>query len=65
MDINKYNTLIELVREAKVLDTEAFDKAEKASIDWKAANKMLTERTQVLNDYVRQCINSETVSGVE
>lgn len=60
MDIDKFNVLTELVREAKNEDTRTFQAMEAANAAWKAANKVLSERLDVLNGYVQQNISEAT-----
>ena len=54
MDIEKYNVLASLVRDARAEDRRTFAAHEQAQQAWKAANLILTERQKVFDDYVNQ-----------
>jgi hypothetical protein len=62
MDINKYNVLAELVREARAADKDLAAKMEQARLAWKTANEVLTERQKVFDDYVAGCKNEDTIT---
>jgi hypothetical protein len=62
IDPDKLSVLTELVREARANDRKTFESYEKSTVEWKAANRILTERKKVLDDYVQGCIN-EVVNG--
>jgi hypothetical protein len=55
IDIEKYNTLAAIVREARETDRLSFQKMEAATADWKAANAVLTDRMKVFDGYIAQC----------
>jgi hypothetical protein len=57
MDLNKYQVLLDLAKEARIKDRETFDEMERTKAEWKKANEILTERNKVLKDYVDGCIN--------
>lgn len=61
MDLKKYEALAALVRDARKLDKAAFDKMEAASAEWKAANAILTDRLKVLDGYIAQAKNEDTL----
>lgn len=52
VDTEKFNTLAELVREARQKDKEAFAEHERAQAEWKAANQVLTDRMKVFDEFV-------------
>jgi len=54
VDIEKYNVLASLVRDARAEDRQTFAAHEQAQQAWKAANLILTERQKVFDDYVNQ-----------
>lgn len=54
MDVEKFNVLAALVREARAKDRETFAEHEAAQSRWKAANQILTERMKVFDDFVAQ-----------
>lgn len=56
MNLDKFNTLADLVREARTADKLAFDAMEAAKAEWKRANETLTERQKVLDGYVAQSV---------
>lgn len=61
MDLNKFNVLAELVREARVADREATAVLEAARSAWTAANAVLTDRHKVFDEFVNQQ-KSEAIS---
>lgn len=61
MDLDKFNTLAELVREARLADKAAFDAMGLATAAWKSANETLTARQKVLDGYVAQSV-AEAIS---
>lgn len=63
MDIEHLNTLVALVRQARVRDRETFVAQQEANAAWKQANAELTERQKVLNDYVAQQISEAIALG--
>ena len=54
MDIQKFNALAELVREAKAEDVRTFNLLQHATAEWKAANALLTDRLKVFDAFVSQ-----------
>jgi len=61
----KFKSLSELVKEAWILDKKTFKALETATSEWKAANKILTERNKLLSDYVAYQINEHTICDNE
>lgn len=57
MDIEKYNTLVELVRDAKAKDRDAHDDMVNKTAEWKKVNTILTDRLKVLDEYISSCKN--------
>lgn len=62
MDIDKFNVLAELVREARLADAETLRQMEAATAAWKAANAVLTERRKVLDSFIAQAVNAATAT---
>lgn len=54
MDLAKFATLADLVREAKAEDRRTFAAHEAAQAEWKRANQVLTDRMKVFDEYVAQ-----------
>lgn len=52
MDVEKFNVLAELVREAKAEDQRLLEESNLAQTRWKNANARLTERMKVFDDFV-------------
>lgn len=52
MDIEKFNALASLVREARQEDADTLRKMEEATAIWKAANAKLTDYNKALNDFL-------------
>ena len=52
MDLDKFNALAELVKEAKIKDKEAFVLMESTKAEWKKANEVLTDRMKVFDEFV-------------
>lgn len=57
--MSDFDTLVKLVQEARKEDEETFAVMKQAEIAWKAANKKLTDRIEVLNSYVQQKTKEE------
>lgn len=60
MDINRFNTLASLVRDARVADRAAFEEMEAAKERWRRVNETLTERQKVLDGYVAEQVAQAT-----
>jgi len=56
----RFNALSSLVREARIEDARTCQAMAIATDRWKEANRILTDRLKVLNDYVAQRVNEAT-----
>lgn len=52
MDVQRYEVLTALVKEARIEDKKLCDEMEAAKTRWKAANEILTDRMKVLDTFV-------------
>lgn len=60
MDVDKFNALTAIVKDAKAADKRAFDDLEKAKADWKSKNESLTAANKVLADFLAATVGEMT-----